>query len=52
MSGVVLVGKYAKLVLPALLMLFPGVYVLIALSFWNFPAGERTIQGQALQCVV
>lgn len=27
-----------------------GVYILIALSFWNFPDATRTIQGQPLVC--
>ncbi|KAF8154734.1 Sodium/calcium exchanger protein-domain-containing protein [Crassisporium funariophilum] len=27
-----------------------GVYVLIALSFWNFPETVRMIQGQVLEC--
>ncbi|KAL0570120.1 hypothetical protein V5O48_011843 [Marasmius crinis-equi] len=34
MSGIVLVA----------------VYVIIALSFWNFPGGGRVVQGQVLQC--
>lgn len=51
LSGVVLIGRFpSQPLVCSILISISAVYILIAISFWNFPETTRMLQGQALTC--